>query len=138
MMTSSSEAMHSTSSLTETLSKVTDHVSEEDWELVLLINLLINVSFGVWHIFIDHSEHSLWNLLWLVNLKEGMLVSSSLLAHSAKVKVLADAALVSDSSDWTLVASITDDVLMNNLLFGVDLVFLSSKLLAFHHLIEDG
>lgn len=138
MMTSSFEAMHSTSSLTESLSKVTDHVSEEDWELVLLINLLINVSFGVWHIFIDHSEHSLWNLLWLVNLKEGMLVSSSLFAHCAKVKVLADAALVSDSSDWTLVASITDDVLMNNLLFGVDLVFLSSKLLAFHHLIEDG
>jgi len=64
---SSVESMAS-SSTTRTSVHASNEVSEEGWVLVLLINLLLDISLGVWHVFVDDGKHGLWNLLWLVDL----------------------------------------------------------------------
>lgn len=126
----------------------THHISEESVVLrVLIISILLDISLCVLHGLINDGEHSFWSLLWLVNLKEGMLMTSSFFAHGAEVKVLADAALVSHTGDWGKAAAVTlytcmDDrllLLLGTVGRGVDLVLVSvfSKLSAVHKVLED-
>jgi len=79
----------------------------------LLVDVLLDVSFCVWHAIIDDSEHGLWSLFSLVDLEECVFVSSSLFAHGTVVKVLSDTALVSDSDNWVDIAAITSDIVVH-------------------------
>lgn len=121
-----------------TLHEVTDDVSEEGGVLHLLLDVLLDIGLGVLHVFVNDGKHALWNLLWLVDLQEWVFVTSSLLAHGAEIKVLADTALVSDTNQRLETTAVASNVGVYNLVLGVDLVFSSSsELLAVHQLIED-
>lgn len=97
LATSASELLGKLRSLSELLLHVVDavhhlatHVSEESWVLLRLVDLLLDVGLGVGHVLVDDGEHSLWHLLWLVDLEESVVMTSSLFAHGAEVEVLAD------------------------------------------------
>ena len=81
------------------------HVSEES--VVLIAGILLDIGLCVLHGLVNDGENSLWSLLWLVDLEEGMLVASSFFAHGAEVEVFADTALVSHSGDWGDAAAVT-------------------------------
>lgn len=65
-----------------------------------------------WSLFINHCKDSLWCLSWLVKLKEWMRMVSCLLTFLAKVKVFANAALVSWANDWSYATAIAFNVEM--------------------------
>jgi hypothetical protein len=119
--------------------EVSDHVSEEGWELVFFSHILLDVGFSVLHGLIDDCKHRYWSLLRLLNLEESVVVASSLFAHGAEIEVLADAALISDSLDRTDSTAVTSNILVDHLLRRVDLLLatLLSKLLAVYHIFED-
>lgn len=90
--------------------RTSSHISEES----VGSTILFDIGFGVLHVLIDDSENSLWCLPCLRDLQECMFMSSSLLANRAVVEVLADAALVSDTSNWSNAAAVTFNSFVHN------------------------
>jgi hypothetical protein len=64
-------------------------------------------------IFVDTCDDGCWSIFWSNNLDEWVLMTESLFADITVVKVLADAALVSNSNDRMYTTTITSDVSMN-------------------------
>ena len=52
-------------------------ISEESW---ILIDVLLDISRGVWHLLVNHGKNSFWCLTWILNLQEWMVMLSSFLA----------------------------------------------------------
>lgn len=110
------EAMASTSaaSLSESLSALLSLAvrrieTEESGEIFSVLIL------GV--VLVKNSNQLFGSLLGCLDLDEGVLVTKSLFAHGAVVKVLADDALVPVTDDWVHVASIADEALMHKEVF---------------------
>lgn len=77
-------------------------------------NILLNISLSIRHRLINHSKDGLWCLAWILNLQESMVMTSSLLACFTEVEVLADAALVSHTLNWSLATAIALNILMKH------------------------
>jgi hypothetical protein len=108
-------------------------------ELVLRIFRLVVFSISIVN---DSSDNGSGFLFGLEDLNEGVLMAKSFFADFAVVEVLADATLVSDSTDGTDPAAVTGNIQMLNDLTGVDLLFVGVELerlsdfLALHQLLE--
>jgi hypothetical protein len=86
---------------------VSSIVSEEGGDVV---NVSLHIWLDILHVLVNDGEDSLWSHTWMVDLQEWVVVSSSLLTGRAEIKVLADTALVSWTSNWEFVASIASDI----------------------------
>lgn len=73
------------------------HEVPEEW--VSGTDILLEVSLGIWDIFVDDAENGFGSLFGLDDLEHGVIVASSFLAILTEVIVLADRALVSNPND---------------------------------------
>jgi len=69
---------------------------------------------------VDNSDHDLGDLSRIFDHQKWMLVSFGRLTSLAVVKVLAHSALVTNASDWSCIAAVTDDVWMHLLRIGLE------------------
>lgn len=106
----SASAASLSKSLSALLSLAVRRVETEESGEVLIILVL-----GV--VLIKNSNQLFGSLLSCLDLDEGVLVTESLFAHGAVVKVFADDALVPVTHDWVHVASIADEALVHEELF---------------------
>jgi len=88
-------------------------------------------------IVIDSSQDSLWHIFGIQDLDERMLVIESLFAYFTVVKVLTDAALVSDTEDGADSASITSNIQMLCEVGAWCSLQGLAKFLALHQLLKD-
>lgn len=91
-----------------------------EWEAILheikcSISVDISISLGIWSILVDNAKDCRWNLFWVLDLQEGVIVLLGLLAIGTIVKVFADTALVSDTDNRELATAIALTFLMDNL-----------------------
>lgn len=95
-------------SLHELISKLISHINH-------LVN--INVSLRILSVLINNGDNGLRSLLWISDLQESVLMAFFVLTNGTEVEIFANAALVSNSYNWSYTAAITLNSLVNNLFF---------------------
>ena len=88
-------------------------ISEELLEVLIIICVFFKVCLSVWHWLINDSEHNFWNLRRILDFQKGVRVRFILLTVFTKIKVFANATLVSWPCDWSYSAAITLNVEMS-------------------------
>merc|ERR1712054_418899 len=87
------------------------------------VDKLRNV-FSLFVVLIQNGYEFSWSLIRSFDLDHSMLVTKSFLAHAAQVKVLHNDTLVSWANNWTHVASIASNVMVDSSLFVLVLALL--------------
>jgi hypothetical protein len=95
----------------------------KEWWQWSILDILFNISL-TFNVFINHSKECSWNLVLVVNFKEGMRMLHSLFTVRAKIHVFANCTLVSYTR-YLVTASITVDSLVILLWFRENLIFLN-------------
>lgn len=113
----------------KTLSRSSKLAASSEWESILKhlcgIKVDISICFGIWSIFIDNTEDCRWDLLWVLDLQEGVIVWLGLFAIGTVIEILANTALISDADDWELSTTIALTFLMDYLaILALGLLFL--------------